>query len=299
MSTDDWIGCDTLLELGYAYNGDNEDGSGEPGTYGTNPPTVGIGFLKTPLKSPGVEFGLTSFVRFGSSSVITCEAFPNQPSHSYNYMKGLKRDGTSWLNPTFNPPPKTKYMFPGNPESSMGWTESKGVIRNCNGIFSDTIVNSNPGDRRTVMSTGDSTYVVGSGQQVTIVASQQAARGTNFVNSVTKLKLLTTGVRNFWQPLAVTPVSTEIPESFRLHQNYPNPFNPSTKIRFEIPVKKEFVKLAIYDIAGREITRLVNQELVPGIYEYNFDGSYLSSGMYFYTLESNSFSETKRMILLK
>jgi glycosidase len=86
--------------------------------------------------------------------------------------------------------------------------------------------------------------------------------------------------------------------TYSLEQNYPNPFNPSTKIRFAIP-NSGFVKLKVFDILGREIKTLINNELPAGIHEVNFDASYLSSGIYFYRIESGSFVETKKMILLK
>ncbi len=94
-----------------------------------------------------------------------------------------------------------------------------------------------------------------------------------------------------------------MPESFRLDQNYPNPFNPETKIRFEISSsvrgQKSEVRLSVYDIAGKEVARLVNEELPAGIYEYDFNGASLSTGMYFYRLEAGSFAETRKMVLVK
>ncbi|MBM4157409.1 MAG: T9SS type A sorting domain-containing protein [Ignavibacteria bacterium] len=85
---------------------------------------------------------------------------------------------------------------------------------------------------------------------------------------------------------------------FELYQNYPNPFNPVTRINFDIP-KNEYVTLKIFDILGKEVTILVDEPLTPGKYEVKFDGSGLSSGMYFYKLVAGTFNETKRMILLK
>ncbi|MEZ4691838.1 MAG: T9SS type A sorting domain-containing protein [Ignavibacteria bacterium] len=85
---------------------------------------------------------------------------------------------------------------------------------------------------------------------------------------------------------------------FKLHENYPNPFNPSTLIRFEIP-ENGHVKLSVYDITGRLIKTLVNEFRNAGTYESAFDGSSLSSGFYFYRLESGRNIETNRMILLK
>ncbi len=89
-----------------------------------------------------------------------------------------------------------------------------------------------------------------------------------------------------------------IPEHFILHQNHPNPFNPSTKIQFAIP-KSTFVQLTVYDILGREAAKLVNENLSAGSYEYEFDGSGLNSGVYFYKLEAGEYTETNRMVLLK
>ena len=94
------------------------------------------------------------------------------------------------------------------------------------------------------------------------------------------------------------PVSNVIPDKYSLHQNYPNPFNPSTKIKFDIPDGTQ-VKLIVYDILGREVAELVNINLLAGTYEYTFDGSALSSGVYFYSLEVGDFKETKRMLLIK
>jgi len=85
---------------------------------------------------------------------------------------------------------------------------------------------------------------------------------------------------------------------FNLYENYPNPFNPSTTIKFSL---KEYsgVKLTVYDIMGRELKVLVNQSLSPGVHSINFDGSNLSSGIYFYVLSSGSQNICKKMILLK
>jgi len=97
-------------------------------------------------------------------------------------------------------------------------------------------------------------------------------------------------------------IETEFPDEFILYQNYPNPFNPSTTIKFRIP-EREFVKLNIYDILGNEITTLINEELSPGEYEVEFSAESsiknLASGIYFCTLKSGSFFQTKKMILLK
>ncbi|MBS1493958.1 MAG: T9SS type A sorting domain-containing protein [Bacteroidetes bacterium] len=93
-------------------------------------------------------------------------------------------------------------------------------------------------------------------------------------------------------------LSAELPKTHYLSQNYPNPFNPVTKIKFELP-KNSFVKIIVYDISGKEIETLVNENLKAGYYETDFNGSNRSSGIYFYKLITNDFIETKKMILVK
>jgi hypothetical protein len=91
---------------------------------------------------------------------------------------------------------------------------------------------------------------------------------------------------------------TQIPMKFDLSQNYPNPFNPTTKINFAVP-KQAFVTLKVYDVTGREITKLVNQEMTPGYHSIDFNASQFASGVYFYRMEAGDFAETKRMMLIK
>lgn len=99
--------------------------------------------------------------------------------------------------------------------------------------------------------------------------------------------------------IGINNQQTEIPIDFELSQNYPNPFNPTTKITYNIP-RDAKVKLIIYDILGREIKRLINDELkLAGSYTIEFNGTNLSSGVYFYKLESSDYSESKKMVLIK
>jgi hypothetical protein len=113
--------------------------------------------------------------------------------------------------------------------------------------------------------------------------------------------------------VGVKQISTEVPEEFSLSQNYPNPFNPTTKIKFSIPLSRGVprftsgrgvsVKLTIYDLLGREVATLVNEQLKPGTYEVEWDGTNYPSGVYFYKLTAGDalapLSSTKKMVLLK
>jgi hypothetical protein len=93
-------------------------------------------------------------------------------------------------------------------------------------------------------------------------------------------------------------VEVTTPLEFSLAQNFPNPFNPSTSIKYAIS-NKQFVQLKIFDVLGKEVATLVNEEKSAGSYEVNFNASQLSSGIYFYKLQSGSFVQTRKMILLK
>jgi predicted acyl esterase len=96
----------------------------------------------------------------------------------------------------------------------------------------------------------------------------------------------------------ISSVNNSVPGNYYLGQNYPNPFNPSTTIKYSIP-RSGFVTLKVYDIRGRETAVLVNNIVREGQYSVVFDASELSSGIYFYKLISDAYSETKKMILLK
>lgn len=89
-----------------------------------------------------------------------------------------------------------------------------------------------------------------------------------------------------------------IPEKYSLSQNYPNPFNPVTNIKFDLP-RSGYVEIKIFDIRGREIAQLVNQQLQPGVYSVDWDASSYPSGVYFYRIEAGKYREAKRMVLIK
>ncbi len=98
--------------------------------------------------------------------------------------------------------------------------------------------------------------------------------------------------------IGIQNISTEIPSTYSLGQNYPNPFNARTVVSFSLPVVSN-VTLKIYDVIGREVQTLVNERMNAGVYETRFDGAGLNSGVYFYRMITDGYSETKRMTLIK
>ncbi len=144
--------------------------------------------------------------------------------------------------------------------------------------------------------------------------------GANFYSANTGLPLLSeiygitvlngtdvfmgvTGLGVWKRPLSqivsgISAIGTEIPKEFRLGQNYPNPFNPATTIRFELPESSD-IMIKVYNSAGREVSTVANGRYRAGIYEATFDASGLSSGVYFYRLITDKFSDTRKMMVVK
>ena len=101
-----------------------------------------------------------------------------------------------------------------------------------------------------------------------------------------------------WNITSVNTAKNNLPTEYALVQNYPNPFNPSTTIEYAIPERTN-VTIKVFDILGREVAKLVNEEKPAGNYRVNFNGSNLSNGIYLYRMEAGKFNETKKLILLK
>lgn len=100
------------------------------------------------------------------------------------------------------------------------------------------------------------------------------------------------------QPIGITQIHNTVPYDFLLEQNYPNPFNPSTKIRFSIPYA-EHTEIKIYNSAGVEVVSLLDEKLLPGVYEIDWDASHMASGIYFCSMRSGSYIKSMKMTLLK
>ncbi|MBK9405161.1 MAG: T9SS type A sorting domain-containing protein [Ignavibacteria bacterium] len=137
---------------------------------------------------------------------------------------------------------------------------------------------------------------------------QQSTINSNFLNSVFFVNQNTGYIAGEFGTLLkttngglsfITSNSEIIPDNYKLYQNYPNPFNPVTTIKFQIP-KLSKVNIRIYDLLGKEVNTLVNESLQSGEYEILFDGSKLTSGIYYYSLYSDEILfETKKLLLIK
>ena len=143
---------------------------------------------------------------------------------------------------------------------------------------------------------------VTSGGPFTIPAGDtlQVAFAVAAGNSLNDLRTAINSARTKYSQLITGVINGKntIPFSYNLSQNYPNPFNPSTVINYQI-AKAGNVTLKIYDVLGREVSSLVNEEKPAGSYSYSFNASTLSSGVYFYQIRSGSYISTKKMLLLK
>ncbi|MCJ7552291.1 MAG: T9SS type A sorting domain-containing protein, partial [Ignavibacteriaceae bacterium] len=293
---DDYSGSDSLLDLSYTYNATNFDV-----IYGTPPPTVGHKIVQGPivegLPTDSAKFkgewrkgykNLSSyaFSLFSYPWRDPQQGVPEGSTEFYNYLNGLIWDGSPFIDPIIND--TTKFCLAGDPYFQTGWYEGDG--------WPD---GPSPGDRRQVISTGPFNLAPGDTQEVAIAIL--IAQGNDNIHSVNKLKQLAQTVQDFYDNDFVTSVENikNIPLHFSLSQNYPNPFNPKTTIEYEVPEKTN-VTIKIYDILGREVKTLVdNEEKVRWKYKVEFDASTLSSGVYFYQFKAGSFTQTKKMILLR
>lgn len=306
-ANDDYLASDSARNMWIGYNADNMDGNGTYQTYGANPPAVGMRIIKFPVNKTVSPYdtlrAMTVSHQFcGGCIAPQCEFSPSgEPLGAYNFLKGFKKDGSNWMNPILAPPRPTKFQFPGEPETNTGWTEFKGSLWNCGGDTGAYHPVNTPGDRRFLLGMGKENFTMNPGDSQSIVVAQFIARGTSNLNSVTKLKQLADVVANY--TVGINHIGIEVPGNFVLTQNYPNPFNPETKIKFTIPgfstLNSNVVTLRVFDMLGREVSVLVNDRLSPGIYEVTFDGSKLSSGMYFYKLQMDKYTDSKRMVLIK
>ena len=323
----DLVGCDTLINLGYAYS--NIDPA-----FGVNPPATGLALIQgPPVYKPGETYidndlnGIfdpdidtpTDTAVFKNGSNIPAVLFPGAKNQSitsfYSHVQGQPHPDPlsknllrNWQNSRYhneltNPCTYTfgvvlgpydcseinpLFLFSGDPGLRDGW------------LFNITT------DVRFLLSTGQFTLLKDT--PIDIWGVYAAGRGEDSLQSINELRKNTQSAHNFYKQLPVNEPRTPPvlpPDEFILYQNYPNPFNPGTIIRYELPINS-LVSIKIFDILGREVKTLVNEFKSAGRYEVEFDGSNYASGVYFYQLkalhtgrQAGDYTRTLKMALIK
>ncbi len=287
-----YAGCDTTLSLGFGYNKIESS----PFNRGVIP-AVGVVVLKGAL--PG-EKNMNSYSVWEEDSYLIPPPDPNSSLfsfNSYNLQSGKYANGNPYIDPLTGK--VTKYMNYGDPESGTGWLDGK----------------YDSGERSISLNSGPVDLFPGDTAKV--VYAIVAAQGSDHLNSVTKLKEKVKLVSKFYKDSLASKTNVHsgyiFPKEYRLKQNYPNPFNSSTTIEFILPAQNAnndsdfyIINLEIYDILGRRVAKLFDGIESAGRYKIQFNAENLSSGVYIYRLKtqnfrikSQTFEETKKMILLK
>lgn len=214
------------------------------------------------------EYTSDFFLINAQTGWVTIPGVSNSPA----VIKKTTDGGSSWSSVSFpsayNTTPNSIKFF----DQNTGWCASNnGIFRTTNGGLNWISQNSTPNMYNLCFIGNDSVWASG------MACILKTTNGST---------------------LSVTQISSNVPNTFSLKQNYPNPFNPETKINFDIK-NSGFASLKVFDMTGREVKSLVNENIAAGSYEINFNGSELNSGVYFYTLKTNEFTETKKMMLVK
>lgn len=250
----------------------------------------------------------SNFVSITDSATVTTNQY-SIPSGklSYNtkyYWKvagyntyGTGQYSTAWNFTTLNPLPlQVTLLSPANGSSNVTLTPT---------LFWNTAANATS-YRVQVSPNSAFSYIVDSAT----VTTNQRTIPAGKINVATTYYWRVQGVNSFgngtWSSAwnfftivtAAQKIGIEVPTEYKLYDNYPNPFNPVTKIKFDIP-HKSYVKLEVFDISGKKISELINQEMTEGMYETKWDASNFASGIYFYKITAGEFKKVMKMILIK
>ncbi len=308
---DDLVGCDTLLHLGYVYNGGARDS--EFDRFQLAPPAAGYVLLQGPHVASLGDTAWFEERRIHARKNLTMTAFTYQsagppigpPSpwvqtiYLYRMMRGLTPSLSAEQYYPF-PPEMTPGPFPlsGDPVARRGFIDGLGELYS----FAAW-------DRRFMLSSGPFTLAPGDTQEV--VFAFVAALGADRLSSVTALKFYAKQLR-MWYPYQAQfargagyqpPNSTAaLPQYFSLAPNFPNPFSSLTFIDYTIAREAE-VHLAIYDVLGREVKRIKHGRTVPGFYRAVWDGrdeqgNLVAHGVYFYKLRFDNYREVRHKLVL-
>ena len=295
--SDDWIGSDTTLSMGYVYNGGDFDNP-TYGGYGT-PPAQGYQVVQGPIGLPNgrdddqdgeldeadERIGMTALNHFrsfdGPVDPVPC-AFRLELVEWFNWFRGLHCIGvpiTEGGDGYMTGGAITTFAYPGDPVTSQFWSEA-----NIDGDGNQHP----PGDRRLAVISGP--FRLEPGESTEIVFALPFAQGTSNLDSVTQLRAAAHSTLAAWDTgiLAPTRIEAEpLPETFNLQISppYPNPFTDRATIRYELSEAME-ARMVVYDALGREVAVLVDAEQQAGSYEAVFDGADLAPGTYLVRFEA-------------
>ena len=304
---DDYVGADTLLNMGYTYNAQNVDSQ-----YGVAAPAIGFVLLNTApaeddlkdndrdgeVDEPGEQIGMTALGCAGFFDWPDCDLCEGKlvKENYYNCMQG-KTGGGRDVYEGFEYPPEgepTPFYYPGDPVERAFWSE---LNINKEGLENYL------GDRNFAVASGPFSLA----QKDTLVFDLGIvwSRGLDHIDSVVQLRKDVTVIRDaadvIYAPLKIEgPLLSVTPSSSVLgfDQNFPNPFTGSTSIRYSLP-KQMDVRLTVYDMLGREIEVLVERIQDEGVYTVVFDGTTMPQGIYFARLELDHLQFTQRMVLIR
>jgi hypothetical protein len=310
---DDLSGCDTVLNMGYFYNGNYVDN--KYNVFDLPPPSIGYQILQGPIiSSPNSRaifnfkniqnyknLGLTAFWYKGTGTPFgdpSNNTYDYGAIHWYQILRGfVPLHGIDIYFP--HPPGITVGPFPmaGDPVAKTGHIDGLGEEYSYM-----------PGDRRFLCSSGPFQMVPGDTQEVIIAIV--CGLGTDRLSSISVMKYNARwaqiiAAQNFDIRLEeqVKSIEQPIPQNYHLSQNYPNPFRTSTNIRYELPSQR-FVNLSIYNLLGQKVKTLVEEIQNPSSYSYQWDGKdsfgqRVSNGVYFFKLEAGAVILTKKLMVLE
>lgn len=306
---DDYIGSDSLLNMGYGYNADNTDEGGYDGA----PPAVGVMMIETILADndgkdnnndgqideAGEKLGVLSVKSdYNGSPMSRLDEGQNLyrilrgvwPDGSLHLKGGIGYDTNEW--PVNLPQTPTLFSFSGDPVAALFWSE-----RNTDDMGRP----STPGDRKMMMSMGP--IDMAPGDTVAFRFAILWARGQNNLDSVTQLKAEAERVKRVSDEIYDSDISTVATESEEVFHSpdmdvYPNPFSSATTFSYHLN-KPARVHLVVYDVLGREVEVLLNAHQKAGKHIHEFKTDHLPAGLYLARLQLDGLSFTKRLVLAR
>ena len=308
--SDDLLGCDSALALGFAFNGNATDLVFTP--LGLAPSAVAYRLIAGPIQfTNGADtafygshripkyknIGMSAFCYYASATPYSESGFSDYNVGTSRWWKVL--NGYAPVGTFSDPPQKygflwpfTRFQFSGDPIAGTGRLDGLG-----------TPDSPAPGERRMVLVTGPISLAPGQTNEMVIAVA--AGNGADRLSSLTLAKTATELAKQMFESGFRSPVTEvgrqtvgAVPAKFELDESYPNPFNGMTNFTFRIAAASH-VTLTVYDVLGRVVARPVDNRLSAGRHHAFWDAGNHASGIYFFRLESAGFAETKKMILIR